>query len=296
MQKEFVAKKTTIAAYTLTWEKHLKPTFENVDLACVKNSFVQKFVNEGFSNGRHMKVLRDDVTLLKNMIKTYSVMEDERVFIPVIMWPTKAKMQDEQKKREKYTDAEISKIVEFCKSSDKHWHKSIALACLTGLRIGEVAGLKFSDFDFHNNLVSVRRTVGRLYMGKGKSELYVNTTKTLCSNRTVPIPKWLSKYYSTYKTLYALDDDAFITSGEHILFIEPRTLRSRFKALVEKLGIEYKSFHSIRHSYASRLLLSGVDVRTTAELLGHSDVAMTLNVYSHSDEKAKRKAAEKAFM
>lgn len=295
-QKEIVAKKTTIAAYTLQWEKHLERVFGNLEMSDVRNSHLQKYVNDSLLSGRHVKVVKDEIVLVKNMLKTYSVCMDTRYFSPIVIWPSKAKTQGQTRQREKYTDEEITKIVDYCRKSKKHWHKAIALACLSGMRIGEVSGLKLGDFDFGNKTVHVRRTVGRLYKGNGETELYENTTKTACSNRIVPIPEWLCDYYQTYSILYDLEEDSYITPGSKSPFIEPRTLRSNFRTLCRGIGIDYKSFHSLRHSYASRLLLNGVDVRTAAELLGHADVSMTLNVYSHSDIGEKVKAAKKIFV
>ena len=295
-QKKVVAKKTTIAAYTLQWEKHLSCVFGDIQLSCVKNSTVQKYVNDSLCAGRHVKVLKDEVVLIKNILKTYSILEDTPYYSPVVIWPSKSKIQGESKKREKYSDEEIRKIVDYCRNSQLHWCKLVALACVTGMRIGEIAGLKFGDMDFENHRVHVCRTVGRMYIGVGKTELYENSTKTACSNRIIPIPEWLCDYYKSYQNLYGLSDESYVTSGEKNDFIEPRTLRGKFRTLCTKIGVEYKSFHSLRHSYASRLLLKGVDARTAAELMGHSDVAMTLNVYSHSDDSAKELAAKIAFL
>ena len=295
-QKKVVAKKTTIAAYTLQWEKHLSSVFGNINLNDVKNSTLQKYVNDSYCSGRHTKVLKDEITLIKNILKTFSILEDKPCYMPIVVWPSKSKTQGECKKREKYSDAEIKLIIDYCRNSPIHWHKAIALACVTGARVGEIAGIRFSDFDFDKKQIHICRTVGRLYEGAGKTELYVNSTKTECSNRFIPVPDWLCDYYRSYKKLYNISDSSYITRGDASEFIEPRTLRAKFKLLCKKIGVDYKTFHSLRHSYASRLLLNGVDARTAAELLGHSDVAMTLNVYSHSDDSAKQLAAKKAFL
>ena len=190
-QKKVVAKKTTIAAYTLQWEKHLSSVFGNINLNDVKNSTLQKYVNESLCAGRHVKVVKDEIVLVKNILKTYSILEDSPYYSPIVIWPSKSKMQDENRKREKYSDDDIRKIVEYCRGSQIHWHKAIALACVTGMRVGEISGLKFGDIDFEKNRIHVCRTVGRLYLGKGKTELYENSTKTACSNRTIPVPEWV---------------------------------------------------------------------------------------------------------
>ena len=294
-QKMVVAKSTTICAYTLCWRSHLRSYFGDVEIEDIKNSFIQNYINEGLQEGRNTKCIRDEITLLKNIIKSYAIFTDKPYYSPIVIWPSRAKV-GEIKKREKYDSVDFERLVSFCKDSPKHWHKAIALACMTGMRIGEVCGIRFSDFDFERHIVRVQRTVGREYWGAGHSELYVNTTKTICSNRVIPIPEWLCLYYMNYQKLYGLSDDAYITPGEKSPFIEPRTMRSKFARLCKEIGVEYKTFHSLRHTYASRLLMSNVDVRTAAELLGHSDVAMTLNVYAHSDDSAKFDAAKKIFL
>lgn len=294
-QKEIVAKHTTICAYKLQWRTHLSNCFSNVEIESVRNSTLQKYVNDNLLAGRNVKCVRDEITLIKNIIKTYSILNDVACYMPVVVWPSKAKTIP-QKRREKYTDEEINKIVNFCRDSPEHWHKLIALSCVTGVRIGEAAGLQFRDFDFDAETIHISRTVGRLYDEPMKSEIYINTTKTACSNRVVPIPGWLCDYYKKYQDLYNFPNDTFITQGDRSSFIEPRTLRAKFRTLCKRVGVEYKSFHSLRHTYASKLLLSGVDAVTAASLLGHSDVAMTLNVYSHTDDSAKRKAAQNVFL
>lgn len=294
-QKKLVVKETSLCAYALIWEKHLKDAFSDVEIESVKNSTVQNYINESLLNGRNLKTLQDEVTLLKNIMKNYAIAEDKPYIAPLVVYPSKSKAGGE-KHREKFTDAEIKKLVDYCRESPVHWHKAVALTCLTGARIGEVCGLQFGDFDFSTNTIHIQRTVGRLYLAPKSSRLYVNPTKTVSSNRIVPIPRWIAQYYKKFQELFSYSDEDYITCSSKMSFVEPRTLRSKFIKLCKDLGIEYKSYHSLRHSYASRLLLAGVDVRTAAELLGHSDVAMTLNVYSHSDESKKMAAAKKIFV
>lgn len=293
--KKLAAKGTTVAAYELLWRVHLCDYFGKINIEDVKNSTCQRYVEMELTNGRAVKSLRDCITLVKNIMKQYCIANDLPFSTPIVVWPTHAKIG--ASKRDKFSDKDVTTIVEFCKNSDKHWHKLIALSVMTGGRIGEVCGLKFGDFDFSEHTVHFQRTVGRMYNSDCKTELFINTPKTVHSERVVPVPSWLCQYYKTYKQLYKKDDDDFVTLGSlGVPFVEPRTLRCGFKSVCEKLGVEYKPFHCLRHTYASRLLLKGVDVRTAAELLGHSDVAMTLNIYGHSDNSAKQAAAKRIFL
>lgn len=294
-QKKLMVRETTLGAYYIMWDRHLKYVFADVDMDSVKNSTLQNFVNQALAAGKKMKTVQGEIMLLKNMMKLYAISLDKRFSPPIVTYPAPCK-SNTPAARDKYSDIEIKRLVEFCRESQEHWHKSIALVCVTGLRIGEVCGLRFSDFDFLHHMVHVQRTVSRVYYGHKESVLAVGDPKTLSSDRTVPIPQWLSLYYKKYKDLFKMKDESYICSSQHSPFIEPRVLREKFIKLCKSLGIKYRSFHSIRHSYASRLLQAGVDIRTAAELLGHTDVAMTLNIYSHSDDSAKMKAAKKVFV
>lgn len=297
-KKKGFIKDTSLAAYKLVWETHLSMCFENIDMDTITNSVFQNYVNNKIGEGLSVHTVKDHVTVLKNMLKYYCAIEQDKPLLSFcIVWPSKS--VEAMRQREKYTDKELAALIEYCKNSDAHFCKVIALGAMTGLRIGELCGLQFGDFNYEKSLVSVNRTVGRVYWGKeGKTELFVNPPKCVASARCVPIPSWLNQYFKRYQKLYGLDDQTYVnhTPETQAMFVEPRTFRAKYKNLCAKIGIPYRSFHSLRHTYASRLLQAKVDIRTTAELLGHSDVQTTLNIYAHSDDEAKKSAAKKIFI
>lgn len=294
-RKEGLVKGTTLAAYKLIWERHLPLHFGSVDMDAVRNSTFQCYVDLKLKEGMHPHAIHDHLTVLKNMLKIWCLAQDRPLLSYTIIWPSQSSQK--QTTREKYTTQELTKLIDYCKASDSHFCKVVALGAMTGLRIGELCGIQFGDFDFDRSHISVHRTVGRIYLGKGKTELYVNPPKCHSSERCVPIPSWINQYFRRYQRLYNLDDETYINrANEGKAFVEPRTFRAQFMKLCANLGIPYRSFHSLRHTYASRLLQAKVDIRTTAELLGHADVTTTLNTYAHSDEDAKRLAAKKIFI
>lgn len=296
-KKRGFVKETSLAAYSLNWKTHLDPVFRHVEMEEVKNSTLQKYVDVKVAQGLSIHTIQDQIVVLKNMLKLWSLDQDTPMLSFTIIWPSKSSRK--QKEREKYTDKELRALIEYCRESDSHFDKLVALGAMTGLRIGELSGLRFGDFDFENGTVSVHRTVGRIYEGKGKTRLFENPPKCGSSERCVPIPSWLGKYFKTYQKLYKVSDEQYISaacSTDKTPFLEPRIIRAKFKRICDKVGIPYRSFHSLRHTYASRLLQAKVDIRTTAELLGHSDVQTTLNTYAHSDDDAKRAATKKIFL
>lgn len=296
-KKKGYVKDTTIAVYGQLWAVHLASYFGEIEMSAVKNSTFQKYVDGMVSAGKKVGLIRDSIVVVKNMLKLWALDNDLPIYAFTIIWPTRAAQS--QQHREKYTDEEIRKLIDYCKQSRAHRDKVIALGAMTGLRIGELCGLRFGDFDYEHNTLMVSRTVGRLVWNEeGFSPLYVNTPKCGASERKVPIPDWLKDYFLHYQSLLGLGPDDYISKDQHCRneFCEPRTLRPHFIRLCKRIGIPYRSFHSLRHSYASRLLAANVDVRTTAELLGHSDVQTTLNIYAHSDDNAKQLAAKKVFL
>ena len=161
-----------------------------------------------------------------------------------------------------------------------------------GLRIGEVCGLKWEDFDQNRRVIHIRRTVHRIYRpGKetGKSELTLGRPKTEDSRREVPVAKFLAHIIN--KVYPESPEDKYILSG-YRQPLDPQTFRANFKKVTSTLGLKTRKIHSLRHTFATRCLESKCDVKTLSALLGHSDVSTTLNLYVHPGIEQKRRCVE----
>lgn len=156
----------------------------------------------------------------------------------------------------------------------------IMLSLYCGLRIGEVCGLQWADIDFEHKLISIKRTVQRIRVASGqrKTKLWVGTPKSKSSIRTIPIPDFLMS------ALYALSaqscSDAYIlTRTDEPL--DPRTLQYYFNKVTISCGIGKINYHILRHTFATNCVALGFDIKTLSEILGHSNVSITLNKYVH---------------
>ena len=157
------------------------------------------------------------------------------------------------------------------------------LGLYTGMRLGEVCALKWRDVDWDRRTLSVRRTVQRLQArghqdDENKTELLIGTPKSQRSQRVIPIPDFLME---------ALQELREQSTGEYVFgsedrAAEPRTVQRRFSKVTEELGMEGVHFHTLRHTFATRLLELGVDIKTVSALLGHSSARTTLDLYAHS--------------
>ena len=168
----------------------------------------------------------------------------------------------------------------------------------TGMRIGEITALCWSDIDFENGLVKINKSV--LYSAdKG---VYEDTTKTNSSNRIISIPSAMVQLLKEYKIEQSkkklLMGDMWNNSGKVFTsesggMINPDTLSTWFKGFINRHNLPDIHYHSLRHTAATLLIAGGVDIATVSKRLGHADRTTTLNIYTHAIKSADKAAADK---
>ena len=171
----------------------------------------------------------------------------------------------------------------------------ILLSLYTGLRIGEVCALSWSDVDLDEQIIYVRHTISRINQkspdGKTTTILTVDQPKTLSSVRYVPLCSWLTPILLLQKDRAASE---YVISQKHG-FVNPRTYEYRYHRVLQTGGIADINYHALRHTFATRCIESGMDVKTLSEILGHADASTTLNTYVHSSLERKRIQLEKLY-
>jgi len=167
----------------------------------------------------------------------------------------------------------------------------IVFAMFLGLRIGEICGLMWGDINYTDLTINISRTIERIAEldpnSKNKTKVIISNPKTEKAIRTIPIPEFLREYIFRQKG----DNNTFILTGTTD-FIEPHCLYMRYKKFLRKNGIEDNTFHSLRHTFATRCVEEGFDAKVLAEILGHSSVTTTMNFYVHPSMESKRKQME----
>ncbi|WP_242590248.1 hypothetical protein IGL98_003325 [Enterococcus sp. DIV0840] len=157
----------------------------------------------------------------------------------------------------------------------------IILALYSGMRIGEISGLKWDDIDFDKEIIHVERTVYRISKTtdeKKKTQLIEGSPKTESSRRIIPLSQNLKKYLLAKKKERSCD----YVVAEKGKVTEPRLINYRFKRLLRIAGLENVHFHSLRHTFATRCLENGADIASLSHLLGHTSVKMKLDTYTDS--------------
>ncbi|MPL94259.1 Tyrosine recombinase XerC [bioreactor metagenome] len=161
----------------------------------------------------------------------------------------------------------------------------------TGIRLGELCALKWNDIDFEAGTMSIVRTVSRIRNfgdGDHKTLLHVGIPKSQSSSRKIPLPAFLIKLANNRPSN---ENCYFLTENSEPF--DPRIYQRYYKRLLARAGVRDRKFHTIRHTFATRALELGVDIKTLSELLGHSNVSITLNVYAHSLMEHKKAAIHK---
>lgn len=161
----------------------------------------------------------------------------------------------------------------------------------SGLRIGELCALTWEDIDLKNGIIHIRKNIQRVrnYDGqKNKTELLLSSPKTACSIRDIPISPALARILRTR----AKSPSTPLVGGIRKERMDPRTLQYRFQKILEDCGIRHFKFHMLRHAFATRCIEKGFDSKSLSEILGHSNIQITLNLYVHSTMRQKKHLME----
>lgn len=286
--KRLYVKQSTYSAYALIVENQIIPTFGS--LQSVTEGDVQSFVIERLNAGLCQKYVKDILIVLK-MIVRHGV---KLGYLQHCEWDIKYPTSPDKQEVEVLTTANHRKILDYISRNFTFRNLGIYICLTTGLRIGEVCGLKWSDLDVERALLTVQRTIERIYLieddGTKRTQIVVNTPKTINSAREIPLGKALMAMIRPLKKV--VNGDYYVISNEQMP-IEPRTYRNYYMKLMKQLGVPPLKFHGLRHSFATRCIESNCDYKTVSVLLGHANIATTLNLYVHPNMEQKKKCIDK---
>ena len=206
-----------------------------------------------------------------------------------------------------YSVLSLDEQRQFIQAIQKHKFKSLFLMALgTGLREGELLALKWSDIDFVENTVSVSKTIKRVPIiekdGSRKYKIIEQEPKTKSSIRIVPLPGNIVSELEKYKSKQNIEkmknrdiynDMNYVFSDEFGNPLESKRPNRNFQSVLKSIGIKPIKFHSLRHTYATRLFEQDVPIKTVQKLMGHKDSSTTLDIYTHVMPSEKIKAVDK---
>lgn len=273
-----------MCAYLLTLQTHLLPYFGAK--TSIAEDDVQQFVIHKLSCGLARKTVRDMVAVLKSVAR-YG--RKQKTF-PFEDWEIEYPTDRERRRLPVLTIKYQRILMRHLIEKPTAQNIGVLLALCTGMRIGEVCALQWQDVDFCQRTITVRRTVGRVYNCELKATEKIHSSpKTRNSCREIPISKQLLQCLKTVKKASA--SPYVVGTSERSK--EPRSYRDYFSRLLKRLGIPQIVFHGLRHTFATRCVECQCDYKTISAILGHSNVATTLNLYVHPNLSQKKKCVER---
>ena len=285
--KRKYVKKSTIAAYQLLIQNHISPYFGELNKVCEED--VQKFVLKKLDDGLSEKTIKDIIIVLKMILK-FGVKLGYLEYVQIdVKFPT----NHENKALDVLTKQDQKKIMDYLRDNFTFRNLGIFICLSTGMRIGEICGLRWCDVDVAEGVIKVRHTLQRIYIIEGEqkhTELLLDTPKTSNSIRDIPMSTELLKMIRSISKV--VNENYYVISND-INPIEPRTYRNYYKKLCKKLYVPELKFHGLRHSFATRCIESKADYKTVSVLLGHSNISTTLNLYVHPNKEQKKKCINK---
>ena len=282
--KRPIVKHTTMCAYLLTLQTHLLPWFGTMET--IAECDVQQFVIDKCASGLARKTVRDMVAVLKSIVKygnKHGIFHFEE-------WEIEYPTDTENKLLPTLSLNHQRILMNHLIEQPTQQNIGVLLALCTGMRIGEVCALQWEDVDFTQRIITVRHTVGRIYNCELKTTERIHTSpKTKNSCREIPISKQL---FQSLKTVRKQSQSPYVV-GTSTQSKEPRSYRDYFSRLLKRLNIPHLVFHGLRHTFATRCIESQCDYKTVSVILGHSNVATTLNLYVHPNLSQKKKCIDR---
>lgn len=285
--KRQYVKQSTMAVYLLSLENHLLPIFGGK--MEVTEEEVQAFALDKLNHGLSQKSIKDMLFVLKMVVR----FGEKQGWLNHVEWKVKFPANQPKATLPILTKTHQKKLMDYLKDNFTFPNLGILVCLSTGLRIGEVCALKWSDINMDTGLLHVNRTIERIYIvdsDKPHTEIVINTPKTKNSLREIPLSKELVRIF---KSLMKVVNKDYYVLTNNTKPTEPRTYRNYFNKLLKQLDIPRLKFHGLRHSFATRCIESHCDYKTVSVLLGHADISTTLNLYVHPNEEQKRSCIDK---
>ncbi len=287
-------KESTFSHYQYTLRHYLLPVFGNFKVSTLDEKILEQGLLEVITpTGGKQKPLgaamaQECLSMLRRICKYAAHFH--------LIRPLEISVKLPQKKSKTplpFTLEEQKKLQAFVMDSPTPRKIGLLLGFQLGLRIGEICGLKWGDFDLSAGIVTIQRTVNRISCGDGHTKVVVQSPKTEKSNREIPLPKSLVRVLKQLSKNFS--SETWFLSGNEEKPVEPRCYRKSIHGYLKKASVHQAHPHMLRHTFATTCLQAHCDIKTLSELLGHTNAAITLKRYVHSDMGRKRKEINRIF-
>ena len=284
-------KESTWIKYRNTLNCQLIPRIGMKNISAIGYETVFGTCSDMLSSGRNAgkglssKTVSDALSIIKAIIKYADRMKfiTDRTALDVSVKLKSSKLRV-------FSHVEEQLLFEYLSKELDCTNLGILICMFTGIRIGELCSLTWEDISLESNTIHIHRTMQRIQTpeGSNKTKILIAEPKSQCSIREIPITKTLRDFLEPYQY-----DKGYVLTGKKDIFVEPRTMQNRYKTILKTCGISNANFHTLRHTFATRCIEVGFDIKSLSEILGHANVNITLNRYVHPSMELKQKNMDK---
>lgn len=279
-------KPSTLQKYESLTHNHILPELGNFPLQRVTRALLEEFAEKRAKNGRIgggalSRKTVNDILVVLGLAMEFA--EEEWNYTS----PKVQLLREEKREARVLTREEQGCLTSILLSEMDIYKFGILLALYTGIRVGELCALQWEDIT--GDCLYVSKTMQRLRQGEnGRTDIVVGSPKSSSSRRKIPLPGFLQPYVDQFRM-----PGGYVIRTQRRERAEPRSMQFKFSQIAAQCGLTDVTFHTLRHTFATRCIESGFDVKTLSEILGHADVKTTLNRYVHSSFELKRENMEK---
>lgn len=273
-------KYSTYIKYDMIYRTHLAGTAGSCRISADAGQELQEKIFDHISQGELSESLQKSIVCVANQILAFA----DRNYASGCPRLEQLSAKTKKKTAGAFSRGEQTRLLGGIYDGMDKFMIAVLLCLYAGLRLGEVCALQWTDIDLDGMTLTVNRTVQRIAVSgyQTRTILLETEPKSESSRRTIPLTDGILELLLPLR-----EGQTYVFGGEKPL--EPRTMQYRYKKLLKEAGIDDRNFHTLRHTFATNCVENGMDVKVLSEILGHSDVKITLNRYVHPTMDSKRK-------
>ena len=271
LQKRDKIRESSYIKYRAILERHIKPRLGSRRLGGICTASVDAFTRELLeTDGLSVKTVHDILSVLHSVLKDTEARRPAGALAVQIRYP-----KGKRREMRVLTIEEQKRLVAYLLHPTDSCKFGLLLALYTGLRIGELCALRWSCIDLREQTIRIAATMQRLGGTGEGTRIVIGAPKSDSSLRTIPLPAQIAVLC---RHMQPTDPEAYVLTGGPA-YMEPRTLQYRLKRYTAACGLEGVHAHTLRHTFATRAIESGFELKSLSEVLGHATTAITMERY-----------------
>lgn len=290
-------KESTSNKYQNILSTYILPVFGKSPLESITQDSIENYCNtlliSGGKKGTGLsaKTVSDILSVMRSIFRFAA-----KKGIPLSCDTSSVQVKQTPKEMRVLSRSEQERLCQYLYSDLTARNIGILICLFTGLRVGELCALQWKDISLGEQTIHVCQTMQRIQDRSNsdrKTKIVVTAPKSVCSVRTIPISQELVQIITDFQSGFPFNQSSYFLTGSSQKYIEPRIMQKHFKQVLQKCSIAPANYHALRHTFATRCVELGFDVKCLSEILGHASVNITMNRYVHPSIELKRENMQK---